>query len=53
MSLKPYTFTSFFAAKPSMIAKTRKPQVIVIDADEGPDEAVIVDDNADTRIIEQ
>ena len=37
-SLKPSSITSFFTAKPSTIAKKRKPQVNVIDADEGRDE---------------
>ena len=45
-SLTPSSITSSFAAKPSTIAKKRKPNVIVIDADEGPDQAVIVADNA-------
>ena len=45
-SLKPSSITSFFAAEPSTIAKKRKAQVIVIDADESPDEAVIVEDKA-------
>ena len=49
-SLKPYSITSFFAAKPSTIAKKRKPQVVEIDADDkGPAEAVIVVDNAGTK----
>ena len=39
-SLKPSRITSFFATKPSTIAMERKPPVIVIDADEGPDPAV-------------
>ena len=47
--LKPSSITSFFAAKPSTIAKKRKPRVILIDADEGPDEAVIVASNAGTQ----
>ena len=33
----------------STIAKKRKPQVIEIDADEGPDEAVVVADNAGSK----
>ena len=45
-SLKPSSITSSFAAKPSTIAKKRKPKVTVIDADEGPDQAVA--DNAAT-----
>ena len=49
-SLKPCSITSFFAAKPSTIAKKRKPQVIAIDVgDAGPTEAVIVVDNAGTK----
>ena len=48
-SLKPSSMSSFFAAKPSTIAKKRKPQVIVTDIDEGPDEAVIVTDNIGTK----
>ena len=48
-SLKPSSITSSFAAKPSTIAKKRKPQVIVMDADEGPDQAVIVSDNTATQ----
>ena len=49
-SLKPSSITSFFAAKPSTIAKKRKLQVIEIDADdEDPTEAVIVVDNAGTE----
>ena len=49
-SLKPSSITSFFAAKPSTIAKKRKPRVIAIDAgDEGPAEAVIVVHNAGTK----
>ena len=48
-SLKPSSIISFFAAKPSTISKKRKPQVIVIDVDEGPDEAVILADNAGTK----
>ena len=49
-SLKPSSITSFFAAKPSTIAKKRKPHVIEIDADdEGPAEAVIVVDNGGTK----
>ena len=44
--LKPCSITSFFAAKPSTIAKKRKPPVIMIDADEGLDPAVSVADNA-------
>ena len=47
--LKPSSISSFFAAKPSSIAKKQKPQVIVIDVDEGPDEAVIVVVNAGTK----
>ena len=47
--LKPNSISSFFAAKLSTIAKKQKPQVIVIDVDEGPDEAVIVADNAGTE----
>ena len=47
--LKPSSITSFFAAKPSTSAKKRKPQVIEIDADKGPDQAVIVSDNAATE----
>ena len=47
-SLKPSSIASFFAAKPSTIATKRKPQVSVIDTDEGPDEAVTVEDNAGT-----
>ena len=49
-SLKPSSITSFFAAKPSTIAKTRKLQVIEIDDDdEDPTDAVIVVDNAGTE----
>ena len=48
-SLKPSSISTFFAVKPSTIVKKRKPQVIVIDVDEGPDEAVIVADNAVTK----
>ena len=48
-SLQPYSITSSFAAKPLTIAKTRKPPVIVIDADEGPDQAVVVADNVATE----
>ena len=44
--LKPFSITSFFAAKPSTIAKKRKPHLIEVDTDEGPDRAVIVADNA-------
>ena len=56
-SLKPSSIASFFAAKPSSIAKNRKPQVIEIDADDaGPAEAVIVVDNAgakkDNRLVD-
>ena len=47
--LKPSSITSFFAAKPSTIAKKREPQVIVIDVDEGPGQAVIVLDNVITE----
>ena len=47
--LKPCSITSFFAAKPSSIAKKRKPPVIMIDADEGPDPAVSVADNAASK----
>ena len=47
-SLKPSSITSFFAAKPSTIAKKRKPQVSVIGTDEGLDEAVTVENNAGT-----
>ena len=46
---KPSSITLFFAAKPSIIAKKRKPQVSEIKADEGPDEAGIVADNAATK----
>ena len=46
MLLKPRSITSIFDAKPSTIAKKRKPPVIVIDADEGPDQAVSVADKA-------
>ena len=48
-SLKTSSSTSSYAAKPSTIAKKRKPKVTVIDADEGPDQAVIVADNAATE----
>ena len=48
-SLKPFTVSSFFAAKPWTISKKRKPQVMVIDVDEGPYEAIIVADNAGTK----
>ena len=49
-SLKPSSITSFLAAKPSTIAKKRKPQVIEIDADDkGPAEAIIAVDNAGTK----
>ena len=48
-SPKPSSITSFFAAKPSTIAKKRKPHVIEIHADEGPDEAVIAVNNAGTE----
>ena len=48
--LKPSSIASFFAAKPSTIAKKQKPQVNVIDADEGPDQAVIVADKSLKRI---
>ena len=49
-SLKPSSITSFFATKPSTIAKKRKLQVIEIDADdEHPTEAGIVVDNAGTE----
>ena len=48
-SLKLYSTTAFFTAKPSTIATKRKPQVIEIDTDyEGPTEAVIVVDYAGT-----
>ena len=48
-SLKASSITSFFAAKPSTIAKKRKLRVIEIDADEGPNQAVIVAHNAATE----
>ena len=48
-SLKPSSISSFFVAKPSTIAEKQKPQVIVIDVGEGPDEDVIVADNAGTK----
>ena len=47
--MKPSSISSFFAVKPSTIAKKQKPQVIVIDVDEGPGEAIIVADNAGTK----
>ena len=47
--LKPSSISSFFVAKPMTIAEKQKPQVIVIDVDEGPDEDVIVADNAGTK----
>ena len=47
--VKPTSISSFFAAKPSTFAKKQKLQVIVIDGDEGPDEGVIVADNAGTK----
>ena len=49
MSLKSSSNATLFAAKPSTIAKKRKPPVIVIDADEGPNPAVNVADNAATE----
>ena len=49
MSLKSTSTTTLFAAKPSTIAKKRKPPVIVIDADEGPSPAVSAADNAATE----
>ena len=48
-SLKPSSITSLFATKPLTIAKKQKPPVIVIDANEGPDEAVVVAENAGTN----
>ena len=48
-SLKPFNISSFCATKPSTIAKERKPPAIVIDADEGPDPAVSIEDNAATE----
>ena len=55
-SLKPSSISSFFVAKPSTIAEKQKPQVIVIDVHEGPDEDVIVADNAgikkDNRLVD-
>ena len=50
------SITSFFAAQPSIIPKKRKAQVIDIDADERPDEAVIVATNVaietDSRLVD-
>ena len=40
-SLKPFSITPSFVAESSTIATKRKPQVIVIHADAGPDRAVI------------
>ena len=59
-SLKPFSIitskTTLFGPNRSTIAKKRKPQVSVIDADEGPDEAVIVEDDArskkDNRLVD-
>ena len=48
-SLELSSITSSFADKPSTIAKKRKPQVIVIDADDGPGQAVIVADDVATE----
>ena len=48
-SLTPTRITSFFAAKPSTIAEKRKPPVIMIHADEGPDPAFSVAGNAATE----
>ena len=48
-SLNPSSISTCFATKPLTIAKKKKPQVIVKDVDEGPDEAVIVADNTGTK----
>ena len=51
-SLKPSSTTLFFAAKPSTIAKNRKPRVIEINADEGPTRtSILADDEATEKIV--
>ena len=45
-SSEPCSITSFFATKPLTLAKERKPPMILIDADEGPDPAVSIVNNA-------
>ena len=47
--LKPSSIASFSAAKLLTIAKKWNPPVIVIDAEVGPDVAVIVADNQSTE----
>ena len=48
-SLKPTSITSFFDAKPTTIAEKRKPPVIMMHGDEGPDPAFRVAGNAVTE----
>ena len=46
---KPSSTISFFATKLSTITKKQKPPVIMLDADDGPDPAIRVADNAATE----
>ena len=48
-SLKKCSIISFCAAKPSTISTKRKPLVIVVNAYESPDRAVIIAANAATE----